>query len=136
MIYEITFGQAFIDYLKIMNTLTSYLTYKTRSLSKEMNKITEVSKQEFSQKFNMMIKHFQWRWMSSGCCQRIKSFFSSFSLSSCGRRILVDTTVHNCCNSVKINYGLSPEKIILKSSFLYMKYLTKLNLMSYLHYIL
>ena len=30
-----------------------------------MNQIAEVSKQELSQVFHMVIKHFQWRWISS-----------------------------------------------------------------------
>ena len=57
---------------------------------KEMNEIAEVSKEEWSQMFYMMIQHFQWRWISFGRCNRIYFLFISFSLSDCWRKILVE----------------------------------------------
>ena len=37
------------------------------------------------------------------------------------------TIIRNCCSLVLMNSGLYPEKRILESSFLYMKYLTKIQ---------
>ena len=63
--------------------------YHQNSL-KEMNEIAEVSKEEWSQMFYMMIQHFLWRWISFGRCNRIYFLFISFSLSGCWRKILVE----------------------------------------------
>ena len=70
---------------------------------KEMNEIAEVSKEEWSQMFYMMIQHFQWRWISFGRCNRIYFLFISFSLSDCWQDTSGKTIYLGGCNKYDQN---------------------------------